>query len=265
MGGSPLCFDPVRWPHLDDPYDIDYVNKAAKLAIDGINLDNLEMENKTSFELVEVTKVVTVELPYDLLFLTLAVKKVVEEGEEAEVETIRAVVHHPICEPMELHQWMFAKPEVIAPVTVAGCKLDRRDEEYSLSVEMMPLMQQFWEIETYIECSAANMLQIQEVFYLAQKAILHPTAPLFDQETQALRLRCMRALKRIFTLYDLDMDGALNDDELNEFQSVELTSEAEEFLKGIFSTFDEDKILCRIRISNAHQLTGMKHPLRSFN
>ena len=68
-------------------------------------------ENKTSFELVEVTKVVTVELPYDLLFLTLAVKKVVEEGEEAEVETIRAVVHHPICEPMELHQWMFAKPE----------------------------------------------------------------------------------------------------------------------------------------------------------
>ena len=56
------------------------------------------------------------------------------------------------------------------------------------------------------------------MFYLAQKAILHPTAPLFDQETQALRLRCMRALKRIFTLYDLDMDGALNDDELNEFQ-----------------------------------------------
>ncbi|KAG8389356.1 hypothetical protein BUALT_Bualt02G0220800 [Buddleja alternifolia] len=212
-----------------------------------------------------------------------------------------------------------------APVIVAGCKLDRREEEYNLSVEMAPLMQQFREIETCIECSAANMLQIQEVFYFTQKAVLHPTAPLFDQETQALRPRCIRALKRIFILCDHDMDGALNDEELNEFQvkcfnaplqpaeivgvkrvvqeklpegvnelgltltgflflhalfiekgriettwtvlrkfgyndelklrddylsipnkkapdqSVELTSEAVEFLKGVFSTFDDDK------------------------
>ncbi|KAL0459542.1 UNVERIFIED_CONTAM: Mitochondrial Rho GTPase 1 [Sesamum latifolium] len=215
--------------------------------------------------------------------------------------------------------------EIKAPVIVAGCKLDRRTEEYNLSIEMVPLMQQFREIETCIECSAANMLQIQEVFYFAQKAVLHPTAPLFDQETQTLRPRCMRALKRIFVLCDHDMDGVLNDDELNEFQvkcfnaplqpaeivgvkrvvqeklpegvsengltltgflflhalfiekgriettwtvlrkfgysdelklrddylsipnkkapdqSVELTSEAMEFLKGIFSTFDDDK------------------------
>ncbi|KAK4407129.1 Mitochondrial Rho GTPase 1 [Sesamum angolense] len=165
--------------------------------------------------------------------------------------------------------------EIKAPVIVAGCKLDRRTEEYNLSIEMVPLMQQFREIETCIECSAANMLQIQEVFYFAQKAVLHPTAPLFDQETQTLRPRCMRALKRIFVLCDHDMDGILNDDELNEFQvkcfnallqpaeivgvkrvvqeklpegalfgfsaSVELTSEAVEFLKGIFSTFDDDK------------------------
>ncbi|KAK6164679.1 hypothetical protein DH2020_001543 [Rehmannia glutinosa] len=205
--------------------------------------------------------------------------------------------------------------EIKAPVIVAGCKVDRRNEEYNLSVEMVPLMQQFREIETCIECSAANMLQ----------AVLHPTAPLFDQETQALRPRCIRALKRIFILCDHDMDGALNDEELNEFQvkcfnaplrpdelvgvkrvvqeklpegvndlgltltgflflhalfiekgriettwtvlrkfgyndelklrddylsipskkapdqSVELTSEAVEFLKGIFSTFDDDK------------------------
>ncbi|KAL0435749.1 UNVERIFIED_CONTAM: Mitochondrial Rho GTPase 1 [Sesamum radiatum] len=108
--------------------------------------------------------------------------------------------------------------EIKAPVIVAGCKLDRRTEEYNLSIEMVPLMQQFREIETCIECSAANMLQIQEVFYFAQKAVLHPTAPLFDQETQTLRPRCMRALKRIFVLCDHDMDGVLNDDELNEFQ-----------------------------------------------
>jgi Ras family protein T1 len=61
-------------------------------------------------------------------------------------------------------------------------------------------------------------LQIAEVFYYAQKAILHPTAPLFDQETQTLRPRCVRALKRIFILCDHDRDGALSDSELNNFQ-----------------------------------------------
>lgn len=62
------------------------------------------------------------------------------------------------------------------------------------------------------------LLQIAEVFYYAQKAILHPTAPLFDQETQTLKPRCVRALKRIFILCDHDRDGALNDPELNDFQ-----------------------------------------------
>ncbi|XP_071920553.1 mitochondrial Rho GTPase 1-like isoform X3 [Coffea arabica] len=88
----------------------------------------------------------------------------------------------------------------------------------SLEQVMAPIMQQFREIETCIECSAANMLQVPEVFYYAQKAVLHPTAPLFDQETQTLKPRCVRALKRIFILCDHDMDDALNDEELNEFQ-----------------------------------------------
>ncbi|XP_052187368.1 mitochondrial Rho GTPase 1-like isoform X1 [Diospyros lotus] len=110
--------------------------------------------------------------------------------------------------------------EVKVPVIVVGCKLDLRDERNLTSLEqvMSPIMQQFREIETCIECSAANLVQVPEVFYYAQKAVLHPTAPLFDQETQALKPRCVRALKRIFLLCDHDMDGALNDRELNEFQ-----------------------------------------------
>ena len=63
-----------------------------------------------------------------------------------------------------------------------------------------------------------DLLQIPEVFYYAQKAVLHPTAPLFDQETQTLRPQCVRALKRIFILCDHDKDGALSDAELNDFQ-----------------------------------------------
>ncbi|PWA77846.1 mitochondrial Rho GTPase [Artemisia annua] len=106
------------------------------------------------------------------------------------------------------------------PVVLAGCMLDLRDEHYPINLELVmgPIMQQFREIETCIECSAANLVQVAEVFYYAQKAVLHPTAPLFDQESQSLRPRCIRALKRIFVLCDHDMDSALNDDELNKFQ-----------------------------------------------
>ncbi|AQK62145.1 Mitochondrial Rho GTPase [Zea mays] len=106
-----------------------------------------------------------------------------------------------------------------APVIVVGCKLDLRDEQQvSLEQVMAPIMQSFREIETCIECSALRQIQVPEVFYYAQKAVLHPTAPLFDQELQSLKPRCVRALKRIFIICDNDKDGALSDVELNEFQ-----------------------------------------------
>lgn len=109
--------------------------------------------------------------------------------------------------------------EVKVPVIVVGCKLDLRDDQQlSLEQVMTPIMHQFREIETCIECSALKQIQVAEVFYYAQKAVLHPTAPLFDQETQTLKPRCVRALKRIFILCDHDRDGALSDAELNDFQ-----------------------------------------------
>ncbi|KAJ0080123.1 hypothetical protein Patl1_22646 [Pistacia atlantica] len=79
---------------------------------------------------------------------------------------------------------------------------------------MMPIMQQFREIE----CSALKQIQSPEVFYYAQKAVLHPTGPLFDQETQALKPQCVRALKRIFILCDHDRDSSRSNAEMNDFQ-----------------------------------------------
>ncbi|KAJ0253126.1 Mitochondrial Rho GTPase 1 [Hirschfeldia incana] len=110
--------------------------------------------------------------------------------------------------------------EVKVPIIVAGCKLDLRDDNNPVVLEelMAPMMNQFREIETCIECSALKQLQAQEVFYYAQKTVLHPTAPLFDQDTQALKPRCVRALKRIFILCDHDKDGTLSEAELNAFQ-----------------------------------------------
>ena len=52
--------------------------------------------------------------------------------------------------------------QVKVPVIVVGCKLDMRDENQQVSLEqvMSPIMQQFREIETCIECSAFKHIQV---------------------------------------------------------------------------------------------------------
>ncbi|KAG0799728.1 hypothetical protein G6F22_002940 [Rhizopus arrhizus] len=79
-------------------------------------------------------------------------------------------------------------------------------------------MNEFKEVETCVECSAKQLLNVSEVFYFAQKAVLHPTAPLYDSREHVLKPQCVEALKRIFKLCDTDKDNILNDNELNEFQ-----------------------------------------------
>lgn len=76
----------------------------------------------------------------------------------------------------------------------------------------------FQEVETVVECSAALPLNVSEVFYFAQKAVLHPTAPLYDSREHTLKPKCYEALRRIFKISDVDKDGLLNAVELNQFQ-----------------------------------------------
>ncbi|XP_016045860.1 mitochondrial Rho GTPase 2 isoform X2 [Erinaceus europaeus] len=102
------------------------------------------------------------------------------------------------------------------PIILVGNKSDLRPGS---SIEaVLPLMSQFPEIETCVECSAKNLRNISELFYYAQKAVLHPTAPLYDPEAKQLRPACAQALTRIFRLSDQDLDQALSDQELNTFQ-----------------------------------------------
>ena len=63
----------------------------------------------------------------------------------------------------ELHQL-----GVKAPVILVGCKLDLRDEHRPTSMEdiVAPIMKQFREIETCIECSAATLLQVLEKAFI---------------------------------------------------------------------------------------------------
>ncbi|XP_011303852.1 mitochondrial Rho GTPase isoform X3 [Fopius arisanus] len=102
------------------------------------------------------------------------------------------------------------------PVVLVGNKIDLVD--YSTIEAVYPIMKEFSEIESCIECSAKTLQNISEMFYYAQKAVLHPTTPLYNYDTQELTDECKRALQRIFKICDLDNDGLLNDMELNNFQ-----------------------------------------------
>ncbi|NWR92111.1 MIRO2 GTPase, partial [Furnarius figulus] len=102
------------------------------------------------------------------------------------------------------------------PIILVG---NKSDLQMGSSMEViLPIMNQFSEIETCVECSAKNLKNISELFYYAQKAVLHPTAPLYDPEEKQLKPTCARALTRIFNLSDQDNNQILSDDELNYFQ-----------------------------------------------
>jgi Ras family protein T1 len=107
------------------------------------------------------------------------------------------------------------------PVVLVGNKVDLRGDDVNndaLEEQIMPVMDEFKEVETCVECSAKIPLNVTELFYFAQKAVLHPTAPLYDSREHVLKPACIEALRRIFRLCDKDKDGVLNDAELNEFQ-----------------------------------------------
>ncbi|XP_030196074.1 mitochondrial Rho GTPase 2 isoform X2 [Gadus morhua] len=104
------------------------------------------------------------------------------------------------------------------PIILVGNKSDLRSG--SSMETILPIMNQFSEIETCVECSAKNLKNISELFYYAQKAVLHPTAPLYDPEDKQLKPQCVRALSRIFYISDRDNDRILSDVELNRFQKA---------------------------------------------
>uniref|UniRef100_M4AIU3 Mitochondrial Rho GTPase n=1 Tax=Xiphophorus maculatus TaxID=8083 RepID=M4AIU3_XIPMA len=104
------------------------------------------------------------------------------------------------------------------PLILVGNKSDL--VEHSSMETILPIMNQYQDIETCVECSAKNLKNISELFYYAQKAVLHPTGPLYCPEEKELKPSCIKALTRIFKISDLDNDGVLNDNELNFFQKT---------------------------------------------
>eukprot|EP00184_Porphyridium_aerugineum_P008375 CAMPEP_0184691424 /NCGR_PEP_ID=MMETSP0313-20130426/282_1 /TAXON_ID=2792 /ORGANISM="Porphyridium aerugineum, Strain SAG 1380-2" /LENGTH=641 /DNA_ID=CAMNT_0027149141 /DNA_START=113 /DNA_END=2038 /DNA_ORIENTATION=+ len=107
------------------------------------------------------------------------------------------------------------------PIVLAGNKIDLRASDFdgrTLEGLIKPIMEEHRELEVCIECSAKQIFNVAEVFYFAQKSVLHPTAPLYDVTSHTMKPKTVAALTRVFRLCDKDGDGLLNDTELNDFQ-----------------------------------------------
>lgn len=98
------------------------------------------------------------------------------------------------------------------PIVLVGNKVDLVD--FSTIDMVLSIMEDFPEVESCVECSAKTLHNISEMFYYAQKAVLHPTGPLYIMESQYLTKPAETALTKIFKILDMDGDGLLNDYEL---------------------------------------------------
>ncbi|KAL7622344.1 ERMES complex Ca(2+)-binding regulatory GTPase gem1 [Parahypoxylon ruwenzoriense] len=119
--------------------------------------------------------------------------------------------------------WMpyFRSLGVNVPVVLCANKSDLTDNTTPQVIEdeMLPVMNEFREIDSCIRASAREHQNVNETFFLCQKAVTHPIAPLFDYKEGNLKPACVSALRRIFYLCDKDQDGYLNDDEIRDFQA----------------------------------------------
>ncbi|KAK3941668.1 mitochondrial Rho GTPase [Diplogelasinospora grovesii] len=120
--------------------------------------------------------------------------------------------------------WMpyFRSLGVNVPVVLCANKSDLTGDVNTSQVveeEMLPVMAEFREIDSCIRTSAKEHRNVIECFYLCQKAVTHPIAPLYDHKEGQLKPACVDALKRIFYLSDKDQDGYLNDQEMHDFQA----------------------------------------------
>ena len=120
--------------------------------------------------------------------------------------------------------WMpyFRSLGVNVPVVLCANKADVAANGTTTQVvedEMLPVMAEFKEIDSCIRTSAREHRNVNEVFFLCQKAVTHPIAPIFDSKEGVLKPAAIAALRRIFYLCDKDQDGLLNDQEMNDFQA----------------------------------------------
>ena len=136
------------------------------------------------------------------------------------------------------------------PVVLCANKSDLSAKEASVDQvveeEMLPLMAEFKEVDSCVRTSAREHSNINEAFFLCQKAVTHPIAPLFDSKEANLKPAAVNALKRVFYLLDRDQNGYLSDSEMQAFQrdcfGKPLHEEDLSYIKESISRFYPDSV-----------------------
>lgn len=107
------------------------------------------------------------------------------------------------------------------PVVLVGNKIDLVD--YSTIDHVLSIMEDFPEVESCVECSAKTLHNISEMFYYAQKAVLHPTAPLYIMEEQdvSIHFTFLKNLNFLIILFvSITVDRGLQKGAGSNLQSV---------------------------------------------
>lgn len=140
------------------------------------------------------------------------------------------------------------------PLVLVANKIDLVTEGKTID-QVTSIIQEFAEIEAYLEVSASLQKNVIELFSTAQKAVIYPLPPLYDPQLRVLTKECRNALVKIFKLCDLDGDGLLSDHELNLFQEncfeIPLQKDSLDDLKSIIKQSIMDGI-----VNDSLTLTG---------
>ncbi|PNH00189.1 Mitochondrial Rho GTPase 2, partial [Tetrabaena socialis] len=122
------------------------------------------------------------------------------------------------------------------PIILACCKADRLLDPASPCIRerVERVARDLPNVECCLNCSSKYNKMVHDVFYYALKAVLYPLQPLYDRTDRVMRQAAVRALKRVFIIFDQDKDGTLSDSEINSFQNAcfGISLSAEE-LRGI--------------------------------
>ncbi|KAL6938216.1 hypothetical protein ACO0RG_004760 [Hanseniaspora osmophila] len=116
---------------------------------------------------------------------------------------------------------MFRSLGLNLPVIVCRNKCDLlSSQDYALvdDEDFLPILNDFKEVGSCIKASCLDNHNVHRTFFLCQRSIMFPLAPLYDSRIQALKPSCASALKRIFILSDKDQDGFLNVHEIAQLQ-----------------------------------------------
>ncbi|GIL52371.1 hypothetical protein Vafri_8260 [Volvox africanus] len=139
------------------------------------------------------------------------------------------------------------------PIILACCKADRLSDRDPQTVRerVERVARDLPNVECCLNCSSKYNKMVHDVFYHALKAVLYPLQPLYDRTDRVIRQAAIRALKRVFIIFDADKDGTLSDAEVNAFQSMcfGISLSAEE-LRGI-------KQVVRQQVPNGYTDTGL--------